>query len=205
VQNALEAVIFDIGGVFLDWNPRHLYRKLFDDDQEMERFLTEICSPEWHAAHDEGVSTEETCSDLAILYPEVADLIWAWSLRSDEMVAGAIDGSVDILRKLHEDGVRCYAITNMEAENYPRRVASFEFFSWFDDVVVSGFERIAKPSAEIFRLALERFGLAVSSTLFVDDNPENIEAAAALGFEVHLYRSPEELEQFLVDRNLLAR
>jgi 2-haloacid dehalogenase len=200
MQSPAEAVIFDIGGVLLDWDPRHLYRKLFDDEQEMEHFLSRICTPAWHAPHDSGVSTEESCSDLATLHPEMADLIWAWSLRGDEMVAGTIDSTVEILRALHEDGVRCYALTNMEAENFPRRAASFEFFGWFDGAVVSGFEGIAKPSPEIFLRLLTKFDLSAASTLFVDDNLDNVETATALGMQAHLYRSPGELEQFLSDR-----
>ena len=116
------AVIFDIGGVLLDWNPRYLYRRLMDDEEAMERFLSEVCTMEWHEANDLGVPFEVTCAQLAAEHPEHAELIWAWGRRTEEMVGGPIDGTVAILRELKEDGkVRLFALTNMEATTYPTR------------------------------------------------------------------------------------
>ena len=127
------AIVFDLGGVLLDWNPRHLYRKLFDgDDAAMERFLAEVCTMQWHHAHDLGVPPQRTCTDLAQAHPDKAELIWAWSRRSEEMVAGPIDGTVAILSDLKAAGVPCYALTNMERETYPLRLERFEFMRWFD-------------------------------------------------------------------------
>src|SRR5437868_15234992 len=103
----------------------------------MERFLSELCTGEWHEEHDRGVSVEQSCAALAAVHPEYAELIQSWGQRSEEMIAGAIDGSVEILRELKDAGVRCYALTNMEAETYPLRVARFEFMRWFDGTVVS--------------------------------------------------------------------
>src|ERR1700751_4174590 len=115
-------VVFDLGGVLLDWNPRYLYRKLFGGDEAaMERFLAEVCTAEWHRAHDLGVPTEHTCAQLANAHPDQADLIWAWSRQSEEMIAGPIDGTVRLLGELKADGVPCYALTNMERETYPLR------------------------------------------------------------------------------------
>src|ERR1700760_333014 len=117
----IDAVVFDIGGVLLDWDPRHLYRKLIPDEAELADFLQRICTPEWHAAHDRGVPFAHSCAELAAQHPDHADLILAWGTRTEEMIAGPIDGTVAILEELRPRGVRCYALTNMERETYPVR------------------------------------------------------------------------------------
>lgn len=194
---SIDAVIFDIGGVLIDWNPRYLYRKLFDDEQAMERFLAEVATMEWHEANDRGVPFAVTCRELADRHPEYAEQIWAWGRRSEEMVAGPIDGTVEILGELRRRSVRCYALTNMEAETYPRRLERFAFLGWFDGTVVSSAEGIIKPDPEIFERLLERFGLAPERTLFVDDSARNVAAAAALGIQTEQFRSPEALRRRL--------
>ena len=200
---SVEAVVFDIGGVLVDWDPRHLYRTMFDDPEEMERFLAEVCSPEWHAPHDRGVSTAESCADLARRLPEHADRIWAWSSRSEEMVAGEIPGTASIVEELVEAGRRCYALTNMEAETYPRRRERFAFFDLFEGVVVSGLEEVSKPELEIFRRLLERYALDARTTLFVDDNAANVEAAASLGMQTVRFESADLLRARLEELGLL--
>jgi 2-haloacid dehalogenase len=202
-QPSIAAVIFDIGGVLLDWNPRHLYRKLFDDEQAMERFLAEVCTLKWHESNDLGVPFDVSCGELAARHPESADLIWAWGRRSEEMVAGPIAGTVEILRELRQRSVRCYALTNMEAETYPRRLERYEFLRWFDGTVVSSSEGIAKPDPRIFHLLMERFGLAPETTLLIDDSERNIEAAATLGMQTVRFESPEDLRRRLEDVGVL--
>jgi 2-haloacid dehalogenase len=189
----INAVVFDVGGVLLDWDPRHLYRKLFDDEQEMERFLAELCTVEWHAQHDRGVPAEQSCAELAAEHPEYAELIHAWSQRTEEMIAGTIDGSIEILRELKDAGIRCYALTNMEAETYPLRAARYEFMSWFDGTVVSAHEGVIKPEREIFERLLTRYGLEPGRTLMIDDSRRNVEAAAGLGMQTVHYTSPAQL------------
>ena len=189
----VEAVVFDVGGVLLDWDPRHLYRKLFADEAEMELFLAEICSPAWHAAHDRGVSTAASCAELASRHPQFSDLIWAWSTRSEEMIGGVDTGSVEILRAVREIGLPCYALTNMEAETYPLRLARFAFLGWFEGTVVSGREGVAKPDAAIFMRLLDRFGLKPRTTLMIDDTKENVEAASKLGIQTALFLSSCQL------------
>jgi 2-haloacid dehalogenase len=203
VQSPVDAVIFDIGGVLLDWNPRHLYRKLFVDEAEMEVFLTEICSPAWHVPHDRGVSTAASCAELAARHPEFADLIWAWSTRSEEMINGVDAESVEILRAVKETGMPCYALTNMEEETYPLRLERFPFLSWFDGTIVSGREGVAKPEPAIFRRLLERFGLKPGSTLMIDDTRENIEAASTLGIQTILFLSSSQLRADLEAAGIL--
>jgi 2-haloacid dehalogenase len=202
-EPTIDAVIFDIGGVLLDWDPRHLYRKLFADHQEMERFLTQIATMEWHEANDRGVPFAVTCRELAERHPQYAEQIWAWGRRSEEMVAGPIAGSVEILGELRRRGVRCYALTNMEAETYPRRLARYGFLRWFDGTVVSSAEGIIKPDPEIFERLLARFGLAPETTLFIDDSARNVEAAAALGMQTVRFSSPEALRRRLAAAGVL--
>jgi 2-haloacid dehalogenase len=197
-------VVFDIGGVLLDWDPRHLYRKLFDDEEVMDRFLEQVCTLEWHERHDRGCPIAESCEKLAAAHPEQAELIRAWGSRSEEMVAGPIDGTVQILRELRLGGVACYALSNMERESYPRRVARYPFLAWFDGAVVSGFEGVVKPDREIFELLLSRFDLRPSSTLVIDDSAPNVEGARSLGMRALRFRSPPQLRGELEQLGLLA-
>jgi 2-haloacid dehalogenase len=199
----ITAVVFDIGGVLLDWNPRHLYRKLFADEDDMDRFLAEVCTMEWHAAHDLGMPFEVSCARLAAEHPEDAEMIWAWGRRSEEMISGPIDGTVQILAALKRRGIAVYGLTNMEAETYPQRRERYEFLRWFDGTVVSSAEGIAKPDAAIFTRLLERFGLAAQTTLMVDDSAPNIAAAAALGMQTVRFESPQQLRDRLVGARVL--
>jgi 2-haloacid dehalogenase len=199
-----DAVVFDLGGVLLDWDPRHLYRKLFDDSTEMDWFLSQICTLEWHADHDRGVPTQESCARLASVYPDYAELILAWGQRTEEMVAGPIEGTVEIVRELRRASVPCFALTNMEAETYPKRVARYPFLSWFEGTVVSSFEGVAKPDPEIFRRLLERFELEPETTVMIDDSPLNLETAGSFGMTAILFRSPEQLRHALGELGLLS-
>ncbi len=200
----IRAVVFDLGGVLLDWNPRYLYRQLFDGDEAaMERFLAEVCTMEWHHAHDLGVPAERTTPPLAEAHPDRAELIWAWSRRSEEMIAGPIDGTVELLAELKEAGVRCYALTNMERETYPLRRERFEFLGWFDGTVVSGFEGVAKPDPAIFKLLLDRFELTPAETLFVDDSLANVRAARGVGMQAIEFDSSDRLREGLTEAGLL--
>jgi 2-haloacid dehalogenase len=197
------AVVFDLGGVLLDWNPRYLYRKLFDDPAEMDRFLSEVCTMEWHHAHDLGVPPEQTIPPLVEAHPEYAEHIRAWPQRSEEMVAGPIDESVEILRALKERGVPVYALTNMETWTYPDRLDRYPFLRWFDGTVVSGFEGVAKPDRKVFELLLDRFGLTPETTLFIDDSAKNVAAARAAGIQAIEFESPAQLRQHLEQAGLL--
>jgi 2-haloacid dehalogenase len=204
-QSPVEAVVFDLGGVFLDWDPRHLYRKLFTDEAEMELFLAEICSPAWHAPHDRGVSTAASCAELASRHPQFSEPIWAWSTRSEEMIGGVDTGSVEVLRAVRETGIPCYALTNMEAETYPLRLERFPFLSWFDGTVVSGREGVAKPEPAVFTRLLDRFGLQPRMTLMIDDTKENLEVASELGIQTVLFLSSRQLREELEAAGILHR
>ena len=197
------AVLFDIGGIFLDWDPRHLYRKMFDDEEQMEWFLENICTAVWHDAHDRGLPMAVSSAELALLHPEWEREIAAWSERSEEMIGGIMDDAISLLAELKARGIPCYALTNMEAETYPGRVSRYEFFSLFCGIVVSGLEGTAKPDRAIFEVVVRRFHLEPAQTLFIDDRSENVAAARSFGFGVHLYTGPERLRRVLADKNLL--
>lgn len=189
----ISAVVFDIGGVLLDWDPRHLYRKLIDDPGEMAEFLTTVCTPAWHRAHDLGADTASSCRELARAHPEHADLIMAWADRGEEMVSGPIDPAVEVLAELKAAGVPCLALSNMEADRFALRRVRFGFFDWFDGCVISGVEHVAKPDKAIFEILIRRYQLAPRQTVFVDDMPANVAAARDLGIVALRYTGPERL------------
>jgi 2-haloacid dehalogenase len=195
-------VVFDLGGVLIDWDPRYLYRRLLSDEHEVERFLTEVCTWDWHTQHDLGRPFAETSAELIERFPEHAELIRAWG-RQEEMIAGEISESVEVLRELLGRGVRCLALTNWSWEWFHARMEEFEFLRWFEGIVASGFEGIAKPDPEIYRRLLDRYGVRAAETLFVDDSPANVEGAAAVGMHAHRFVSPDTLRAELIRLSLL--
>jgi 2-haloacid dehalogenase len=197
VTENLDAVVFDLGGVLIDWNPRHLYRSLFADHADMEAFLTNICTGDWHREHDLGGDIRASCQRLARLYPGYHDLIMAWADRGEEMAAGQFDDTVAVLAELKAADIRCYALSNMEAEVFPVRRARFAFMDWFDGCVISGVEGLAKPDRRIFEILLNRYGLEPAATIFIDDSAQNVAAANALGIHALHYASAQQLRQEL--------
>lgn len=193
----VETVIFDVGGVLVDWDPRHLYRKVFDDPEEMETFLAEVCTWEWHHRHDAGVPFAESIPALSRSFPEHADLIAMWGARYLEMVPGEIPGTADIVRDLHAAGDRLLVLSNMPSEVWTPLTERFDWFQLFDGAVVSGDEKVVKPDPAIYRILLERFALDPTTSVFVDDREENVAAAAALGFDAVLFTDAASLRRSL--------
>ena len=192
------AVVFDLGGVLIDWNPRHLYRKLFaGDDAAMEHFLADVCSHEWNLAQDRGRPWEEAIAALAAEHPDQADLIAAYRARWPEMLGGSIDGTVAILEELAARGTPLYALTNWAADTWLYARAGFPFLALFRGILVSGEERLAKPEPAIFHRLAQRFGLVLSELVFIDDNKQNAEAASALGIHAIRFESPLQLREDL--------
>ncbi len=177
------AVVFDIGGVLIDWDPRYLYRKLFEDAGEMEDFLATVCNSAWNLRQDAGRPVAEAAAVLKARHPGKAALIEAYYGRWPEMLNGAIDGTVAILAELKDQGTPLYALSNWSAETYPHARSRFGFLGWFRAVVVSGEVGLIKPEAEIYELLLATQGLTAVETVFIDDKEENVEAARALGFQ----------------------
>lgn len=197
-------VVFDIGGVLLNWNPRHLYRMLFAGDEDaMEDFLANVCTVEWNERQDAGRTFAEAHAELLPRHADKTHLIEAFGKRFDEMIAGPIEGTVDILADLKRAGVPRYALTNWSAETFPPARARYEFLSWFDGIVVSGEEGVIKPDARIFRILLERYRIAPEDAVFIDDNPANAAAAQALGIHGIHFQSPERLRRELETLGIL--
>jgi 2-haloacid dehalogenase len=193
----IDAVVFDLGGVLIDWDPRYLYRQLFDDPDQMTEFLGRICTSDWHRAHDLGVDTTRSCELLARQHPRHADMIMAWAHRGEEMIRGQIDGTVEILAELRSAGLPCFALSNMEPDRYVLRRDRFAFMNWFDGAVISGIEGVAKPDRQIFEILLERHELDPGRTAFIDDSPGNVTAARDLGITALRFVSPDDLRHDL--------
>jgi 2-haloacid dehalogenase len=201
----VRAVVFDLGGVLIDWDPRHLYRRLFDgDDAAMERFLAEICTPAWNARQDAGRSWHDAVTTLAGQHPEYRDLIVAYDERWPETLGGPIAGTVDILRELRSAGVQLAALSNWSAEKFPVARERYDFLGWFEVVVISGEIGISKPNPRIYRHLLERTRFDPTTTLFVDDSPPNVAVAAGLGMEARRFVDPATLRSDLEALGLLS-
>jgi 2-haloacid dehalogenase len=188
------AIVFDLGGVLLDWNPRYLYRSLFNGDEAaMERFISEVCTPAWNSRLDEGRSFAEAVAELAVLHPQYRELIEVYHTRWDEMLGGAIDGTVAILEALHSQGYYLCALSNWSAETFPFVRKRFKFPGLFQTIVLSGEERLLKPDPAIFQVLLKRIGRRAEDCLYIDDLPANTQVARGLGFRTVDFTSPEDL------------
>lgn len=197
------AVVFDVGGVLCDWSPRYLYAKLIEDPQELDWFLANVVTLDWHFQHDEGRSVQETVPELAARFPRYAELIALYDPRWMETIAGPIEGTCALAEELAARNVPLYAITNFSAEFFPRFRKAYPVMRHFRDIVVSGEERLIKPDPRIFQLSMQRFGLKPGEGLFIDDRLDNVEAAAEAGFVPHHFRDPETLKAELLAAGLL--
>ncbi|MGI8983420.1 MAG: HAD family hydrolase [Acidimicrobiales bacterium] len=185
LDGMLAAVVFDIGGVLLEWDPKLVYQDLLSPDQ-LDRFLAEICNADWNATLDAGRPFDEACAELASRHPDHAELIHAWK-RQDEMIAGEVAGTGALVARLRGAGVPLYLLTNMPADVFAARRRRYPILQRFDGAVVSGEEGVLKPSAEIFARLRDRFGLDPAATLFVDDQEANVAGATAAGFLAHRF------------------
>lgn len=199
-----DVVIFDFGGVLVDWNPRHLYRKLFGDDEEgMERFLSEVTTNEWNLQQDKGRPWAEAVGLLTSQHPQHADLIAAYHERWPETLKGPIDDSITILHDLKNAGHPLYGLTNWSHETFPYARDRYEFFDWFDGIVVSGDEKMIKPDPKLYETLLERYDIDPKRAVFIDDNKVNVDAAEALGIHGIHFHSPAQLRKELVELGFL--
>ncbi len=199
----ITAIIFDLGGVLIDWSPKYLYKKIFKDEAEMEDFLQKICTADWNEEQDAGRSLQEATVLLVKEYPEHQENIRAYYSRWHEMLRGAIDGTVEILRKMKESKrFKLYALTNWSAETFPIAQKQYDFLNWFDGVVVSGTEKMRKPVPEFYRLLLKRYNIKATETLFIDDNKRNTDAAQQVGIDSIVFETPEKLIEELQLRGI---
>lgn len=202
-EGDIRAVVFDVGGVLVDWHPAYLYNRMFDDAETMDWFLASICTSAWNRRQCEGRSVADAVVALAREHPEWTQEILAFSSRAGEMVKGAIAGTVGILADLKERGVPLYALTNYPADTFPIARARFDFFRWFEGILVSGEDKLAKPDPAIYRLLIDRYGLEPSTTLFVDDHQANVEAARGVGLQAWHFDVPAGLRAHLTSRGVI--
>lgn len=187
-----QAVVFDFGGVLIEWDPRRLYRKIFRNEADMEYFLKNVCTPEWNLSLDRGKPFKQAVAERIALFPEYADEIRAFDDRWEEMRGNAIAENVALLRRLAKR-YPVYGLTNWSEEKFALTKPKFDFFDVFDGIVVSGVEKEVKPEPRIFQILLERYGLKADECVFVDDSQPNIDTAKKLGFAAFRFTTPEKL------------
>jgi len=193
----IKTVVFDIGGVLIDWNPRHLYRKIFSSEEEMERFLSEVCTYEWNVQQDGGKLFSEATAELSARFPAYSDKIALYYGRWEEMLGGELTDTVNLFNELKSAGMPLYALTNWSHEAFPVAYDRYAFMKKFDGIVVSGYEKLLKPDHAIYRVLINRYNINPSESVYIDDNKPNAEAAAELGFNAIHYRSSEQLRKDL--------
>ncbi|HEU4969432.1 HAD family phosphatase [Sphingomonas sp.] len=200
---AVRGVVFDVGNVLFSWDPRFLYERLIDDDRALDAFLRDVVTHDWHFQHDAGRPFAETSAELIAEHPQHAALIAAWGPRFNESLGPAVDGMIPLVEELDEAGVPLFAITNFSGEFWGPFRRTQPVFDRFRDVVVSGTERLVKPDAAIYELALRRFGMPAEELIFIDDNAKNVAGAEAAGIRSHLFRDAATLRTELQALGLL--
>lgn len=177
----IKNIIFDLGGVLLDWNPRYLYKSYFNNDEEMEHFLADICNGEWNIRQDAGRPFAEAVKELQAKFPEYAEAIQMYDDDWEKMLKCELPESIDLLKELKFMGYGIYGLTNWSAEKIGYAFANYSFFSLFDGIVVSGVEKVVKPDRKIYEILLERYSLKPGECVFIDDNQDNVDMAKVLG------------------------
>ncbi len=201
----VKAIIFDLGGVLIDWNPNYVFDRLFEGQEEKKKeFFASICTSDWNEEQDAGRSLTEATEELVAQYPEWKEYIQAYYGRWEEMLGGPIQGTVEVFRELKEKGqYKFYALTNWSAELFPIALERYDFLHWFDGRVVSGEEKMRKPVPEFYQLLLSRYNLQPQDVIFIDDNLRNVQAAEVLGIKSIRFHSPEQLKKELEDLHIL--
>ncbi len=199
----VSAVVFDVGRVLIQWDLRCLFAKLIDDAQELEWFVTNVVTEEWHHQHDEGRALADMVPERIAEFPRYADLIRAYATRFNETIPGPVPGTHEIARRLHARGVPVFGLTNFGHEFWHMFRPTQPIFDLFTDIVVSGTEKLAKPDPAIYALAEERFALPPEQLFFIDDKAENIAAATARGWQGHVFTDAARLEADLARTGLL--
>lgn len=198
------AVVFDVGRVLIQWDLRYLFARLIADPDELEWFVTTVVTPEWHFQHDMGQALEVMLPERIARFPDQRARIEAYATRFAETIPGPVPGMPALVRRLWADGIPLFAITNFGASFWPAFHAGWDLAPLFGDIVVSGVEKIGKPDPAIFDLAARRFGIDPAASLFIDDNADNIAAAAARGWGTHQFRDAAHCEAALADAGWLT-
>ncbi len=204
MSSKIETVIFDLGGVLIDWNPEYVFRQVFEDPAEMQYFLTEVCSPEWNEQQDAGRTLQEATELLVGQFPHYEPQIRTYYDRWKDMLGGAIQDTVQILKVLHKQNKhRLYALTNWSHETFPTALELFDFLHLFEGILVSGEEKMLKPDPRIYALILSRYNIDAGKTLFIDDNPKNVKGALEAGLNAVRFESPDQLSATLKSFDIL--
>jgi 2-haloacid dehalogenase len=192
-KESVNTIIFDLGGVLIDWNPRYVYRTIFKTEEEINWFLKNVTTPEWNEQQDAGHSLHKATQELIKKHPEWSAEIKAYYGRWLEMLGDAIHETIEIFHQLKKSGkYKLYALTNWSAELFPHARERFEFLKWFDGIVVSGEEKMKKPSAEFYQLLLNRYHLDAAKTIFIDDSLRNVKGAEAVGISgIHFHNAAQ--------------
>jgi 2-haloacid dehalogenase len=199
---AIKNIIFDFGGVLIDWNPRYFYKDVFNDPGEMEYFLSNVWSPQWNMKHDAGFSFSEITRELQALHPKYMKEIDMYQHNWQSMIKGEITENTELLNPL-KSKYRLFGLTNWSAEAFPVIYPKYEFFKVFEGIVVSGKEKVVKPGKEIYQILLKRYGLLADESLFIDDSVKNIETANELGFSTIHINGIQSLRQMLQSMGLI--
>ncbi len=200
----IKAITFDIGNVLVQWDPRLAYGPLFSGrNEELDYFLNEVCTLEWHTRHDKGVPFPENIRFLQEQFPDHAEMIGIYENEWENMFGYIIQGCVALLYQLNELNYPLFALTNFAADKFADFRQKHDFMALFQDVIVSGEEKITKPDSRIYKILLERTGIAAKQTLFIDDRMENLIAAQELGLQTHLFTNADNLKSYLIDQRIL--
>ena len=200
-MSKIKNIVFDFGGVLIDWNPRYLYRSYFAGDEErMEWFLQNVCTYPWNIQMDGGKPFAEGVAELTAQHPEWAEAIGVYHTRWAEMIGGEVDGTASLIKRLKAAGYRVFGLTNWSMETYPLIRDNYEVFSLFEGVVVSGEEHLLKPDEKIYRCLLERYSLEAAESVFLDDNADNVAGAEAVGMEAVRFVDAQQAEAELKSR-----
>lgn len=203
-MNKIKNIIFDLGGVLIDWNPDYVFKEVFKDDEKLAWFYREICTTDWNENQDAGYPLAKATEERVALFPQYEDLIRMYYGRWEEMLGDAIQGTVKLLKQcVDSPALKVVALTNWSAETFPVALKKFDFLHWFEGIVVSGEEMTRKPFPDIYQITLKRFDLKPEESLFIDDNKRNIEAAKALGIQSIHFSSPQQLEKELKQLKVL--
>jgi 2-haloacid dehalogenase len=201
----IKNIIFDLGGVLIDWNPEYVYLDVFEGDRKkMQWFLDEICTMDWNENQDGGYPLQKATEERVSLFPQYEEWIRMYYGRWEEMLGGSIEETVEILDQLLGDiKFRVIALTNWSSETFPVALQRFEFLHRFEGIVVSGIEKTRKPFPDIYQLTLDRYGFKAEETLFIDDNQRNIDAAADMGIQTIHFKNPKDLKYNLNKKGIL--
>ncbi|HLK26981.1 MAG TPA: HAD family phosphatase [Puia sp.] len=203
-MSKIDTIVFDLGGVLIDWNPDYVFKKVFSSDEEMKWFYNNICTPDWNEEQDAGKSLQQATEELVKKFPEHETNIRMYYGRWEEMLGGPIHETVEVLNHLknHSD-YKLYALTNWSAETFPVALERYEFLHWFHGKVVSGVEKTRKPFKDIYELLIKRFNINPSSAVYIDDNARNLYPAKELGFHVIHFQSSQQFKEELSKTGVL--